>query len=207
MIDLKSIYLYRMTHIDNISHIIRNGITHSSSKKANPKFVPIGDSTLISKRNDFILQNGKKLGEYIPFYFGVRTPMLYVLQNGFNMVSPVLAENIVYCVCSVQNIIDLNLDFIFTDGHAVDRFSNQYSINDIGNIDQLIDRSAIKAKYWKEESDLDLKRRKEAEFLVLGDIPPEFILEYVTYNDSAKQKILSVGGKDSIIHIKQEYYF
>ena len=196
-----------MTHIDNISHIIRNGITHSSSKKANPKFVPIGDSTLISKRNDFILQNGKKLGEYIPFYFGVRTPMLYVLQNGFNMVSPVLAENIVYCVCSVQNIIDLNLDFIFTDGHAVDRFSNQYSINDIGNIDQLIDRSAIKAKYWKEERDLDLKRRKEAEFLVLGDIPPEFILGYITYNENAKQKILTVGGKDSIIHIKQEYYF
>lgn len=207
MIDLKSISLYRMTHIDNISHIIQNGITHSTSPKANPKFVPIGDSSLISRRKEFILRNGRTLSDYIPFYFGVRTPMLYVMQNGFNMVSPVPAEDIVYCVCSVQNILDLNLDFIFTDGHAVDRFSNQYSTSDIENIDKIIDRSAINTKYWKEEKDLDLKRRKEAEFLVLGDIPPEFILEYVTYNESAKQKILSVGGKDSIIHIKEEYYF
>ena len=207
MIDLKSIYLYRMTHIDNISHIIQNGITHSTSIKANPSFVPIGDSSLISRRKDFILKNGRALSDYIPFYFGVRMPMLYVMQNGYNCVSPVPAEDIIYCVCSVQNIIDLNLDFIFTDGHAVDRFSNQYSTSDIENIDKLIDRTAIKAKYWKEERDLDLKRRKEAEFLVLGDIPPEFILGYVTYNESAKQKILSVGGKDSIIHIKQEFYF
>jgi hypothetical protein len=207
MIDLKSIYLYRMTHIDNISHIILNGITHSTSSKSNSQFVPIGDNSLISRRNDYTLRNGKKLGDYIPFYFGVRMPMLYVLQNGFNMVAPIPAENIVYCVCSVQNIIDLNLDFIFTDGHAVDSFSNQYSISDIGNIDQLIDMSAIKAKYWKDENDLDIKRRKEAEFLVLGDIPSDSILGYITYNENAKQKILTFRGNDEMIYIKQEYYF
>lgn len=177
---LDKIYLLRMTHIENIPHIIQCGITHSTSTNANPNFKPIGDNSLISTRNNYTLDNGKLLGEYIPFYFGVRTPMLYVVQNGFNMVAPTRAEDIVYCVSSIQKIIDLNLDFVFTDGHAVDSFSSQYTKEDIQNIDRLIDKNAINAKYWKDENDLDLKRRKEAEFLVLGDIATDGVLGYVT---------------------------
>jgi hypothetical protein len=101
MPDLDKIYLYRMTHIENIPHILQYGITHSSSANANPHFVPIGDVSLISTRNDFILDNGKQLGEYIPFYFGTRTPMLYVVQHGFKMVSPTPAEKIVYVIFSL----------------------------------------------------------------------------------------------------------
>lgn len=96
--------------------------------------------------------------------------MLYVMQKGFNMVTPTDPENIVYCVTSVKKIIDLNLDFVFTDGHAVDSYSGQFSKNDIQNIDTILDTDAINARYWNDENDLDKKRRKEAEFLVLGDI-------------------------------------
>ncbi|MCU0446744.1 MAG: DUF4433 domain-containing protein [Microscillaceae bacterium] len=177
-----------MTHIENIPHILQNGITHSSSAKANPSFTAIGDSSLISTRSSFLLKNGKRLGEYIPFYFGTRMPMLYVIQNGFNMVKPALAEEIVYCVTSVQKIIDLGLDFVFTDGHAIDSFSSQYNTTDIQHIDTILDKSAINARYWKDENDLDKKRRKEAEFLVLGDIAPTDVLGYLTYNETSQKK-------------------
>jgi len=196
-----------MTHIENIPHIIQCGITHSTSTNANPNFKPIGDNSLISTRNNYTLDNGKLLGEYIPFYFGVRTPMLYVVQNGFNMVAPTRAEDIVYCVSSIQKIIDLNLDFVFTDGHAVDSFSSQYTKEDIQNIDRLIDKNAINAKYWKDENDLDLKRRKEAEFLVLGDIATDGVLGYVTYNENAKKRLIDFGADASKVVVKPEYYF
>jgi hypothetical protein len=165
-----------MIHIQNIPHILQHGITHSNSPNANPHFVPIGDGSLIAHRNNFRLNNGRRLGEYIPFYFGVRTPMLYVVQKGLNKVAPTPAEEIVYCVSSVQKIIDLNLEFVFTDGHAVDGFSSQYTANAIEDIETILDMDAIKAKYWKDENDLDRKRRKEAEFLVLGDIAKEALL-------------------------------
>ena len=196
-----------MTHIENIPHILQNGITHTTSEYANPDFVPIGDSSLITTRNKFILNNGTRLGEYIPFYFGVRTPMLYVVQNGFNLVAPTSAENIVYCVSSVQKIIDLQLDFVFTDGHAVDGFSSQYTVADIQNIDTILDKNAINAKYWKDENDLDKKRRKEAEFLVLGDISLHAILGYITYNENAKNKIITFGADATNVLIKPEIYF
>jgi hypothetical protein len=207
MPDLNKIYLYRMTHIENIPHILQYGITHSTSANANRNFVPIGDSSLIATRNDFLLNNGRLLGEYIPFYFGYRTPMLYVVQNGFNMVAPTPAEKIVYCVSSVQKIIDLQLDFIFTDGHAVDGFSSQYTFTDIDNIDTILDKNAIKARYWRSENDLDLKRRKEAEFLVLGDIIKNAILGFLTYNENAKNRVINFGANAAKVHIKPEFYF
>jgi hypothetical protein len=207
MSKLEKIYLFRMTHIENIPHIIQFGITHSTSANANPNFRPIGDGSLISTRNNYALNNGKLLGEYIPFYFGVKTPMLYVIQKGFNMVAPTPAENIVYCVSSVQNITDLNLDFIFTDGHAVDGFSSQFNNSDIINIETIVDWNAIKAKYWRDDNDLDLKRRKEAEFLVLGDISINGVLGYIVYNEISKNKMIGYGVNEENIHIKSDFYF
>ena len=67
--------------------------------------------------------------------------MLYVIQNGFNGVKTNNPENIIYCVTSVQKIVDLGVDFIFTDGHAIDRLSSQYSNVDIVNIDNFVDIS------------------------------------------------------------------
>ena len=207
MPDLNKTYLFRITHIENIPHILQYGITHSTSGNANPNFVPIGDGSLITTRNNFLLNNGRRLGEYIPFYFGVRTPMLYVVQYGFNMVAPTPAENIVYCVSSVQKIIDLQLDFVFTDGHAVDGFSSQYTASNIQNIDNILDKNAINAKYWRDENDLDRKRRKEAEFLVLGDISQEGILGFITYNENAKNRLINFGIDVANIHVKSEFYF
>lgn len=196
-----------MTHIKNIPHILQNGITHSKSANANPNFMPIGDGSLIATRNNFLLNNGRRLGEYVPFYFGVRTPMLYVVQNGFNMVAPSPAENIVYCVSSVQKIIDLQLDFVFTDGHAVDGFSSQFAAANIQNIDTILDKNAINAKYWRDENDLDRKRRKEAEFLVLGDIATDAILGYLVYNENAKNTVIDFGVDATKVHIKADFYF
>lgn len=207
MTDLSKVYLYRMTHIENIPHIIKYGITHSSSSCANLKYVPIGDNSLISTRNEFVLSNGRKMGEYIPFYFGVRTPMLYVVQNGYNMVKPTIPEKIVYCVSSVQEIINSGLDFVFTDGHAVDRFSAQYSVSDINNVNSIIDWNAVNEKNWKREDDLDLKRRKEAEFLVFGNIDYKAVLGFVVYNENAKKLLIGFGVNASKVVVKQAYYF
>ncbi len=49
--ELKTIKVYRMTHIKNIPHILQHGITHKNSPGSNPKFVTIGDISLINTRN------------------------------------------------------------------------------------------------------------------------------------------------------------
>ncbi|WP_340234307.1 type II toxin-antitoxin system toxin DNA ADP-ribosyl transferase DarT [Emticicia soli] len=196
-----------MTHIYNIEHILTHGITHRNSPNANNKYKSIGDNTLISTRNIHPLDNGKSIGDYIPFYFGVRTPMLYVIIKGFNGVSPTPSESIVYCVTSIQQILDSDIDFIFTDGHAVDSFSSKYSKEQIIDIDNILDYSAINATHWKDENDLDKKRRKEAEFLLECDLPSKYILGYICYNEKAKVSLISLGISENKIVIKPDFYF
>ena len=86
---IDDIYLYRMTHIENIPHILQYGIVHNSSPNRNPDFVSIGDKSLIDFRSTKSVNAcGKNivLGDFIPFYFGVRMPMLLVIQTGWNFV-------------------------------------------------------------------------------------------------------------------------
>ncbi len=70
-----------MTHIDNIPHILQYGITHKSSPNANPNYKPIGDVSIINKRESEprMTVDGVEFvpGDYIPFYFYARMPMLY----------------------------------------------------------------------------------------------------------------------------------
>ncbi len=196
-----------MMHIANVPHILVHGITHRTSANANPNFTPIGDPYLISTRDGFVLDNGRTLGEYIPFYFGTRMPMLYVIQNGFNGVQPTLPEQIVYCVSSAEKVLATNLDFVFTNGHAVDKFSSKYSVGDVNDIENILDMNAIKAKYWKVDDDLDLKRRKEAEFLLAADLPFDAVLGFIVYNEIAKNQLIQFGVVENQIHINANAYF
>jgi hypothetical protein len=207
MADLSKIYLYRMTHIANVPHILLHGITHRTSANANPNFTPIGDPTLISTRDAFLLDNGRTLGEYIPFYFGARTPMLFKIQKGLDGLVATAPDEIVYIVTSVQQIIENGADFVFTDGHAVDKFSSQYSPNEIAKIEELLDFTAIKAKYWKDENDLDKKRRKQAELLLLGDLSFASVLGFIVYNETAKNQLVQFGVVQNQIHINANAYF
>jgi len=208
MVDLKTILLYRMTHVKNIPHILKHGITHISSASKNKNYVAIGDGSLISARNDFPMPNGKTLGEYIPFYFGPHMPMLYVMQKGFNGVTPSLPQDVVYCITSVHAIQEAKLDYVFTDGHAVDGFSEFYYPKDIKNILKIIDTTAINEKYWKKENDLDLKRRKEAEFLVEGDIPVAAIQSFAVYNQATATQLKKMGGyQGQSLIVNSNYYF
>ena len=208
MLDLNSILLYRMTHVENIPHILKHGITHITSTHKNKKYVPIGDGNLISRRNEFAMANGKLLGNYIPFYFGPKMPMLFVLQRGYNGVTPVSGKDVVYCIASVMSLKATGLDFVFTNGHAVDGLSEFYYPKDLKNIDSIIDKKAITSKYWKDENDLDLKRRKEAEFLVEGDVPIEAIESFAVYNTAIRDSILKMKNyNNQAIIVEPNYYF
>ena len=198
-----------MTHIQNIPHVLEFGITHKRSRNRNPSFMPIGDTSIISKRDSFVLPNLRKLGDYIPFYFGYRMPMLFVIQNGHSGVKVTAPENIVYCISSVELILNHGLDFVFTDGHALTQLS-LLSIKlpkDVAEIGSILDFEAINSRNWIKEDDTDLKRRKEAEFLVYGDLPVSAIRGYVVFNESAKNELISYGVHEDKVAIRPSYYF
>lgn len=160
---------------------------------------------MIGTRNKMVLPNGNFIGEYLPFYFWGRMPMLYVIQKGYNEVQSVEAENIVYCISSIQNVIDASLEYLFTDGHATAVLTSFYDANDIQNIENIVDFQAVKSKYWNEY--LDQKRRKSAEFLVKGDLPFDKIIGFAVYDERAKRRLIEMGINVDMVHIRQKSYY
>lgn len=217
--DLAEIKVYRMTHIDNIEHILQNGITHRNSPNHNPNYIAIGDISLINTRDTkpVAIDNGDfldldastiTLGDFIPFYFGVKMPMLYVIQNGGNFViKSTPASNIVYMVCSVNTIIKQHQDYYFSDGHATDNLTSFYDKTRANDLVEIIDWNAVKASYWGGQDNLNIKRKKQAEFLVSEDIAPNLIIGFGCYNDSTKSKLNDLGIKEGKIKVIPNAYY
>lgn len=208
------IYLYRITHIDNIPYILQHGIVHRNSSQASAQYVSVGDQSLISYRStkEVKIENTSKkilIGDFIPFYFGVRMPMLFVIQHGYNFVEKKqLPQDIVYLVVKCSDIVNSGREYYFSDGHATDRFTSFYGEVDYPNINSLLDWTSIKIKQWNGEGvGTDVKRKKQAEFLVKGDIPANLIYGYVCYNELAKERLLRYNIEEKVIKIFPKAYF
>lgn len=199
-------YAFRITHIDNIPIVVRNGLVRPGSPLRDENYVSIGDKQVINLRGERQVK-GYSLNDFIPFYLGPRSPMLYVIQHGYNGVQRVEPEKIVYCVIRLDDLVNDGIDCIFTDGHALSVLTSFYTKDELSQIDRIVRYNDVYSSQWNSEEDIDLKRRKEAELLIKSDLPVQYIRGYVVYNDNAKQKLIELGINNDKIVISPGYYF
>lgn len=217
--ELEKIKIYRMIHIENIPHVLQHGITHKKSENTNPNFISIGDTSLIDSRStrEVLITNGNLsnvnsynivLGNYIPFYFGVRMPMLYVIQIGGNFVEKATPPGkIIYLAYDLMRIVESGNSYYFSDGHATDNFTTFYDNSKIDELPKIVNWNAIRTKYWGGAENLNLKRKKQAEFLVSNDLPEDGIFRYVCHDNSAKERLESMGIAEERIKIYPKAYY
>lgn len=199
-------YAFRITHIDNIPHIVRNGIVKADSPLRDDNYVSIGDRQVIRVRTEMAVDD-RRISDYIPFYFGPRSPMLYVIQHGYNGVQRVEPWNIVYCVIRLDDVVNNNIDCVFTNGHALSKITTFFPKECLIGIDDIVKYDDVYSSQWDIETDIDLKRRKEAELLIKNDLPPQFIKGFVVYNEEAKQKMMMMGIDENKVVVAPGYYF
>lgn len=170
-----------------------------ASERQDKDYTFIGDRSLTNRRAsiDVPVAPGGTLADYVPCYFGRRSPMLYNIEIGYGdgMVKRP-ASKIVY-LCFRGRILEANnLEWCYTDGHAKNKLTKFYVAE---NAPQHVDVNAIASKNWGfaaiKESDPDMKRRKQAELLIHNHIPAEAILYIFVADEAAltivKQFVLS----------------
>lgn len=205
------IYLFRITHIDNLDYILNTGkITCPNHADANSNYINIGDTTLIKGRKlrEINVEPNGTFSDYIAFYFGPRSPMLYNIQKGFQGVTKRNPENIIYLVTTFDEIKKTGKPYIFTDGHAyhlmTQFFNSEKYLNEV-------DWNTVNLIKWNDtEEDPDRKRRKQAEFLVQSEIPLSAIVAFVVYNNDAKSTVLAKfaeTGFSGNIFVKPKWYY
>lgn len=159
--------IYRIVHIENLATIVRREIIHAPSQVPNDglpwrsihaietqaargqKFVPCGPRGVIN--------------DYVGFYLGPRSPMLYRIHTGHN-VEKIDQSNIAYVVSRAQRVAEASLGFVFTDRHSLAAVANFY--NDIARFDR-VDWDICYATKWNNTPQHpDRQEKKQAEFLV-----------------------------------------
>ncbi len=206
------IYIYHITHIDNLASIMQTGGLYSCNKMQQED----GEYHNIAHQNiqDYRVHKtvpcapGGVLHDYVPFSFAPRSPMLCSLYHN-NVAGHTGGQTpIIHFVTDVQKISDAGLEFVFTDGHGRMEISDFY--NNLDRLDQ-IDWEIMKAQYWRDtDVDPDRKRRRQAEFLVKDFCSLALISEIGVINLSLRSRVQMVFENleyRPVVSIRTNWYY
>ena len=135
--------------------------------------------------------------------------MLYTINRGNVPNYTQGQEAVIHLVSHVEDIDARgDLDFVFTDGHAIMEFTTFF--DDLNYLDN-IDWDVMRLRYWRDTNeDNDRKRRRQAEFLVRNIFPWELITEIGVMNSTIKANTENIlqnfTHKPSVIVQKSWYY-
>lgn len=205
--------IFRLIHIDNLAVCLSRGGLHAPNYAPQDGLVyrPIHREDIQQARRVREVQAGPRgtVHDYVPFYFGPRSVMLYQLSTGWVPGYGEGQEPLIHLVCYCQEVAAAGRGFAFSDGHGLARFTTWY--DDLADLDK-VDWDAAYARVWTDTPDaMDRQRRKQAEFLVHRSMPWELVREVGVYSDAARQRaeaIFSSHEQGSLpVHIQREWYY
>ena len=146
------------------------------------------------------------VGDYVPFYFAPRSPMLLAISRG-NVEGYTAGQQPVIYLCSSTEAVDAaKLRWVFTEGHADMGYTDFF--DDFENLEK-IDWKLMTAKYWNAiPEDPDRSRRRQAEFLVKTFFPWKLVKQIAVYGNATAKMVNDIlaGGPPPIV-IQQGWYY
>jgi hypothetical protein len=203
--------IYHITHHSNLASIISDGGLFCDRVARGKSCVQIGYQHIKSRRlaRNVPLPPGGCVGDYVPFYFAPRSPMLYAIHKGRIEGYTGGESGVVYLVSSAESVDAAGLDWVFTDGHA--EMSPLTSFYDDFNDFDKIDWDVLGSTFWNDTDEHpDRKRKRQAEFLVHQFFPWELVRKVGVYGSSAADTVTEVVGaaphQPEVITERRWYY-
>lgn len=202
-------FIFRITHLENVPWILRNGIDCRNSSDRDPNFRSIGDPDLIQKRSSRSVPVGRggTLSDYVPFYFTPYSPMLYKLKTG-HRVQAVSMSEIVILVSSLPKLIETKTQFVYTDRHAY--LQTAAYLTELDELDR-IDWKLLESRDFQRDPDRpDKVERYQAEALVYRHVPVLALLGIACYDSRSQERLARMQANAGVslkTLIKREWYF
>jgi len=162
----EQVLIYHITDVENLPGILGEGGLHSDVAMAEKNPTVIGYTHIKERRMKQIRVaccDGKFVGEFVPFYFCPRSPMLFTLNKGNTGRPAGCQRSIIHLVSRVELGIGLGRPWAVSDGNAGACHTFFYST--LAAI-KALDWAAIRAKDWRLKT-----HQKSAEFLVADFFP------------------------------------
>lgn len=184
--------IFHITHVSNLNGIINRGGLACDRQAQALDHTCIGYGHIKARRMVRPVQCGPggTLGDYVPFYFAPRSPMLFTISRGNVPGYTGGQTQIVHLVSSAEAVHKAGLTFVFTEGHAVISISKFFTnLADLKKVDWKI----MAARYWHDtDTDGDRKRRREAEFLVQNQLPWNLIQNIGVYDKNIEARVTQI---------------
>lgn len=161
-------WIYRIIHIDNLETCLRRaGLcapNHTPDDGLRYRTIHNAEIQAVRSARSLSCGPGGGVHDYVSFYFGPRSPMLYQLHTGWVSGYTEGQEPIIYLVANVRDVVATGAGFVFSDGHGIATFTSWF--DDLAHMER-VDWEAVNATWWRDTADdPDRQRRKQAEFLI-----------------------------------------
>lgn len=212
--DVNTIPLFRIIPIKNLEGNLQNGLYCKNSIPENQNFVALGDTEIIAQRSRTPVKCYPEdvVNDYVPFYFSIRTPMLYniITRRSGNYH---LQEDIIYLCFKMTDLANENFKWCYTDGNAATKITKFYT--DLNKIETNIDWHSIGTTDFRDanaDGDEDRVRKKHSEFLVKEHVPPELIKAIIVLNAEKKNEVETILDRMKMnivvkVDPNKKYYF
>ena len=191
---------YHITHVSNLPSILQFGLL--CKNRVPPGYVSIANEDIQAARSvkSIPQRPGLTLHDCVPLFVAPKPPMLSARREQ--------QEAIVYLHLHYQ-ILSLP-GVVFTDGNARSKSTQFFDrVEDL----QGLDWEVLRANYWGDEDPIqhkENKRRRSAEVLVPGRIPPRFIQRVTTYSKWARlqaERAVVKAGMNIPVQIDPSYFY
>ena len=175
--------LYHITHMGNLSSILKHGIlSHSSAESRGVKFERIYNEGIVLTRKDILTPNAQSLWYFANLYFQPRNPMLFWVINNHKI------DDV--AILLVDRSILNQPDIYISDGDAAASQSEIMSGSE--GLETLFPRfqQDLDLEWWN--ADDGSKRRIMAECLAPEVVPPESIRSIYVGRQDTVDKVRTV---------------
>jgi hypothetical protein len=210
--------IYHITHIDNLSGILREGGLWCDAERLRRGLLvqTIAYQELKDRRSQLSVETldgrpvaaGGELADYVPFYFANRSPMLYAIHTGYVEGYTGGQAEVVYLVSSVERAVEMGTQWCFTDGHAVEALTEFFvSLDDLSRVDWTV------VEHWSwhnRANNLDRKRRKQAEFLVHRFFPWDAVESIAVMTSAMTERVnnvISDSAPQTPVKVERSWYY
>lgn len=210
-VDVKKIGIFRIIPIENLESDLQNGLFARNSASYDVMRKDIGNKEIIEERNNRVVKcfPGTVVNDYVPFYFSVRTPMLYNIKTGKG-VPMRFQKDIVYLCGKLIDFANDEFQWCFTDGNAAKKITRFF--NNISDLDRIDWRSIISTDFRTDnaDGDEDRIRKKHAEFLVKDHVPTNRVKAIAVFSQQVKLEVEKIVENCTLkipVIVKPDFYF
>ncbi len=187
MTALENTLIYHITDVANLNGILDAGGLNCDRSMLSSHPEVIGYEHIKKRRMEEIQVDccpGRFVGDFVPFYYCPRSPMLYVLNKGNTGKSIGSQQTVIHLVSTVAQVMVAVENWAISDGNAGALHTSFYKDLDVL---KSLNWASIRATDWRGKT-----HQKSAEFLALDHVPWKAFHQIGCMNAATQQRVVEI---------------